>query len=102
MKFGLKETTIETIVNVIKKYSKVEKACIFGSRARGDYKHNSDIDIALFGEQLNSSINTKIFYEIDDLLLPYRIDLINFNELTVEDNIRKDILNEGVDIYARK
>lgn len=100
-KFGLEEEVLKKIVDILKKYEEVERAKIFGSRARGDYKKASDIDIALFGENLTHTINTKIFYEIDELYLPYKIDLINFNSLGTENKIRDNILNEGVDIYVK-
>ncbi len=101
MKFGLDEKVVKDIISILKKYSEVESACIFGSRARGDYKKQSDIDIALFGKNLTNTINTKIYYEIDDLYLPYKIDLINFNSLGEEDKIKDSILEEGVEIYAK-
>ena len=89
------------IVNIIKEYEEVTKAVIFGSRARGDYKKASDIDIALFGDKLNNTINTKIFYQIEDLYMPYKVDLINFNTLSDENKIKENILKEGVEIYAK-
>ena len=106
MKFGLDEKVVKDIVSILEKYSEVESAwvesaCIFGSRARGDYRKGSDIDIALFGENLTFQINTKIYFEIDDLYLPYKIDLINFNSLGEDDKIKDSILKEGVEIYAR-
>lgn len=100
-KFGLDEKVIENIINILKKYKEVESAKIFGSRARGDYRKASDIDIALFGDNLTHSINTKIFYEIDDLYLSYKIDLINFNSISPENTIRDNILKEGVEFYAK-
>lgn len=100
-KFGLKPQIIENIKNILKKYQEVERAVIFGSRARGDYRKGSDIDITLFGEKLTNSINTKIFYEIDNLYLIYNIDLINFNTLNEDDKLRQNILDEGVEIYAK-
>ena len=101
MKFGLDEKVVKDIVSILEKYSEVERACIFGSRARGDYRKGSDIDIALFGENLTFQLNTKIYFEIDDLYLPYKIDLINFNSLGEDDKIKDSILKEGVEIYAR-
>lgn len=100
-KFGLDEKTIENIVNILKKYSEVQSAVIFGSRARGDYREGSDIDIALFGDNLTHSINTKIFYETEELYLPYKIDLINFNTLSNEEKLKDNILKEGVEIYVK-
>lgn len=101
MKFGLDEKVIEDIVNILKKYKEVESAKIFGSRARGDYRKASDIDIALFGDKLTDSIHTKIFFEMDDLYLPYKIDLINFNSISPDDTIRDNIAREGVEFYAK-
>ena len=100
-KFGLEEEVVNKIVDILKKYEEVESAKIFGSRARGDYRKGSDIDIALFGNKLTHTINTKIFYKIDDLYLPYMIDLINFNSLRTDDKLRENILKEGVEIYAK-
>ena len=100
-KFGLDEKVIEEIVKVIANYAEVEKAVIFGSRARGDYREGSDIDIALFGNSLTHSINTNIFYEIDNLYIIYKVDLINFNSLEKEDKLKENILREGVEIYAK-
>ena len=101
LKFGLEEKVIEQIVDIIKEYDEVEKVKIFGSRARGDYKNQSDIDIALYGEKLTNSINTNIFYDIDKLYLPYKIDLINFNTLKNEEALRENIEREGIIIYVK-
>lgn len=101
LKFGLEEKVIDQIVDIIKKYDEVEKVKIFGSRARGDYKNQSDIDIALYGEKLTNSINTNIFYDIDKLYLPYKIDLINFNTLKNEEALRENIEREGIIIYVK-
>lgn len=57
--------------------------------------------MALYGDKLTNSINTKIFYEIDDLYLPYILDLINFNSLGIDEEIRKSIIEEGVKFYAK-
>jgi predicted nucleotidyltransferase len=99
--FGLDKKIIEDIISILKKYKEVESAKIFGSRARGDYKKASDIDIALFGENLTHTINTKIFYDIDELYFPYKIDLINFNSLSIDNKIRDNILKEGIEFYAK-
>lgn len=99
-KFGLDEKVIEEIVKVIANYAEVEKAVIFGSRVRGDYRDGSDIDIAYL-VIVNTSINTNIFYEIDNLYIVYKVDLINFNSLEKEDKLKENILREGVEIYAK-
>lgn len=75
MIFGLKIATIQAIQDVFKKYPTVEKAILYGSRAKGNYRPGSDIDLTLVGKQLNLTTLQKIENELDDLLLPYKIDL---------------------------
>lgn len=99
--FGLEENVINNIKKVFSKYSEIDKACIFGSRARGDYKQTSDIDIVLYGDDLTHTLNTKIFYDLEDLYLVYKIDLINFNSLKNDDKLKENIVNEGVEFYAK-
>ena len=99
--FGLAENVINNIKKVFSKYSEIDKACIFGSRARGDFKETSDIDIVLYGDDLTHTLNTKIFYDLEDLYLIYKIDLINFNSLKDEDKLKENIVNEGVEFYAK-
>lgn len=73
--FGLTIATIQAIQGVFKKHTEVEKAILYGSRAKGNYRPGSDIDLTLFGEQLNLTTLHKIENELDDLMLPYKMDL---------------------------
>lgn len=99
--FGLNDNIIKSFQNVFAKYPEIDKACIFGSRARGDFKKTSDIDIVLYGNNLTHTLNTKIFYDLENLYLIYKIDLINFNSLKDGDKLKENIINEGVEIYAK-
>ncbi|WP_346877370.1 MULTISPECIES: nucleotidyltransferase domain-containing protein [unclassified Clostridium] len=60
MSFGLRELDLEYIVSVIRGFDEIEKASIFGSRAKGNYKPGSDIDIAVYGENINLDILSKL------------------------------------------
>ena len=100
--FGLKETTIEKICGVFAKYPQVEKAVLYGSRAKGNYKNGSDIDLTLCGGQdLTLNVMYKIATELDDLLLPYTIDLSIFGQLTDPDFI-EHIQRVGLVFHERK
>ena len=102
MKFGLKETTIQKICGVFADYPQVEKAVIYGSRAKGNYKNGSDIDLTLYGgKDLTLNILYKILREIDDLLLPYTIDLSIFHDLSDPDFI-EHIQRVGMVFYKRE
>ena len=101
MKFGLKETTIEQICSVLAKYPQVEKAILYGSRAKGDFKNGSDIDLTLAGEEdLTLKVLYRIMDEIDDLLLPYTFDLSIFHQISDPDVI-DHIRRVGVTFYEK-
>jgi predicted nucleotidyltransferase len=93
MNFGLSNTIIEQICSVFSKHPGVEKVIIYGSRAKGNYKNGSDIDIALIGgEDLTVDVMFIIIEEIDDLFLPYTFDislLRYINDPDVLDHIKR-------------
>lgn len=74
-KFGLPPYVMERLLAVIRKYPAVRKITLYGSRAKGNYRHNSDIDIVLNAPRLSWSQFNAIEQEIDDLLLPWKVDL---------------------------
>ena len=74
-RFGLKEETIAEINSVFGKYDNIKKIILYGSRAKGNFKPGSDIDLTLFGKDLTTTDLLKIENELDDLMLPYQIDL---------------------------
>jgi uncharacterized protein len=60
MKFGLTENTIEKFNSVFEKYPEIEEVVVYGSRAKGNYREGSDIDITLKGKKLTEKIRTKV------------------------------------------
>lgn len=90
MRFGLSEKTIERICSVLASYSAVQKAYIYGSRAKGNFREGSDIDIAMSGE-IDTKLLGDIAYDLDELMLPYTIDL------SVYEKLRNDKLREHID-----
>ena len=73
--FGLPDTTIFSLQGVLEKHPEVEAAILYGSRALGTFRMNSDIDLTLLGNKLTLSQLFLIESQIDDLLLPYKVDL---------------------------
>ena len=67
-RFGLSEATIQKLCAALAHYPQVEKAVLYGSRATGTYRNGSDIDLALFGDDLNLQTLCKIMNAIDDLM----------------------------------
>jgi len=79
---GLKKTDIESITSILKKENKIESEYIFGSRAKGNYKNGSDVDIVLKGAKLDHGIINHISYLLNqETLMPYRFDVVNYNKI---------------------
>lgn len=100
MKFGLSKKIIEQIQLVLSKYPEVDKAVLYGSRAKGNFKPGSDIDLTLQGGGSSLTIKNKIENDLDDLLLPYKIDLSIFEQITDPDVI-DHIRRVGVVFYEK-
>jgi predicted nucleotidyltransferase len=87
MMYGLSEKTIKAIQGVFTKYPQIDRAILYGSRAKGNYRNGSDIDLALVGAELDLSLIFKIELELDDLMLPYKIDLAAYHQIENEELI---------------
>jgi predicted nucleotidyltransferase len=98
MKNGLNEVTVEKIRGVFARFPEIEKSVLYGSRAKGNFKTGSDIDLTLYGETLTPDLRATIAAALDDLLLPYTIDLSIFEELS-HDQLREHIERVGVVFY---
>ena len=100
MKHGLSEATVENICAVFARFPEIEKAILYGSRAKGNFKTGSDIDLTLCGDALTSDLCGTVASALDDLLLPYTIDLSVFNDLD-HAKLREHIERVGVLFYQR-
>ena len=81
MNFGLDENTINKINSVFENHSEIEEVFIYGSRAKGNFRNGSDIDITLKGKTIPSKILSRLKQEIDDLNTPYMFDISIFETL---------------------
>ena len=82
IKTGLSPEIIETLNCIFSKYPTLEQVKLYGSRAKGTYKVQSDIDLVAFGLQLDRYVIGDILAELEESEIPYRIDLQNYLELT--------------------
>jgi len=101
MKYGLPEAAVQKICAVLRRYPQVEKAILYGSRAKGNFKNGSDIDLTLRGgADLTLNVLYRIMDELDDLLLPHIIDLSIFDNIHDPDVI-EHIQRVGVTFYEK-
>lgn len=101
MKYGLSKETIIKINTVFSRFKEVEEAILYGSRAKGNFKPGSDVDLTLKGKKLKLMLLNKISLEIDDLLLPYLFDISIFHQITSTDLI-EHIERVGMIFYKKR
>ena len=98
MDTGLNIDTTSKICSIFKNFPQVEQAILYGSRAMGTFKPGSDIDITLLGQALTQDLIWKIAQALDDILLPYVIDLSLFNTLD-NTELKEHISRVGIVFY---
>ena len=80
--YGLDPDTLRNIQQVIKKITTIDTVILYGSRAKGNYHHGSDIDITLKGKTLTLSNSVyPLMDELEELYLPYTFDISIFEHI---------------------
>ena len=98
---GLTEKTIAQIAGVLAGFTDVERAILFGSRAKGTHKSGPDIDLAMIGRTLDQRTVGRIYDALDDLLLPYRFSLVIFDRNTDPD-VAAHVKRVAIPFYERE
>ncbi len=101
MNHGLTDGTVVQIHEVLAHFPEVEKAVLYGSRAKGNYKPGSDVDLTLLGAEVTSKILGQIRGELEDGLLPYTFDVSILSQITQAD-LLDHIRRAGVVFYEKK
>jgi predicted nucleotidyltransferase len=99
--FGLRQSDIDTIVLILSAYSKVKQAIQFGSRAKGNYRNGSDVDIAIKTEELSFEQLSEISVRLnEDTCLPYKFDVLIY-ETIVNAELLDHINRIGICFYKK-
>ncbi len=101
MNHGLPPAVVAAICGVLARHPEVDRAVLFGSRAKGGFKGGSDIDLTLSGNDLTPAKLAEIEDELDDLLLPYGLDLSIYERLA-PGPLRAQIDRQGQEFYCRE
>ena len=94
MRFGLPDKILQAIINELAKHQVINKAILFGSRARGDYRHNSDIDLAIYCE---GDLPPGLYNDLDEAAGIYKIDIVEMHTVTNK-KLLQNIEREGITI----
>ncbi|MBC8039849.1 MAG: nucleotidyltransferase domain-containing protein [Opitutaceae bacterium] len=97
--YGLSEDTRTQISCVLARFPEVERATLFGSRAKGSHRAGSDIDLALVGTALDWRMLGRIEDAFDVSSLPYRFSLLHHNAGT-DPEVAAHIARVGREIYV--
>ena len=78
---GLSREDVHSIQQTLRLFPRISEAILYGSRAKGNYRPGSDIDLSLIGNELSHQDLLDIELALEDLLLPYKIDLSLHHQL---------------------
>lgn len=95
---GLPAKVFIQLKDIFRQYASIKRVILYGSRALGSYRHGSDIDLCIEGSELSIADLLKIENQIDDLLLPWKVDLSLKHHID-NPNLRQHIQRVGITIY---
>ncbi len=98
--FGLQERELSELRDCLRKVPKIRRAVVFGSRAMGNYKEGSDVDLALFGEGLSFREISRVLNEMEESTFPYVLDLLIYDRID-NPKLREHIDCFGQELYRR-
>lgn len=98
-KYGLSEAHARIIRDIFEKSGKVREGILFGSRAKGNYKPGSDIDLAVKGEEIGREDLAALWSAFEDSPLPFFVDIIDYDSIR-NPELKAHIDRVGVRIYA--
>ncbi|TRX00455.1 nucleotidyltransferase domain-containing protein [Candidatus Methylobacter oryzae] len=99
-RLGLPQATLDKLNSVFRQHKGISLVLVYGSRAKGNYRPGSDIDLTIKGDVLEFAELMQIEDQIDDLFLPYTVDLSQYSQLNNSDLI-DHIDRVGMVIYDR-
>jgi predicted nucleotidyltransferase len=99
-KFGLPPTTIAIIHAIFATEPALQRAVLYGSRAKHTHRPGSDIDLTLFGEGLTETTRSRIAQQLEASPIPYYVDLSLWDQIDNE-ALRDHVNRIGQVFYER-
>lgn len=97
---GLSEAIQSKILKVFSENSSIKEVVLYGSRAKGHFKTGSDIDLTIKSDAISHETLLRLENDLDDLMLPYKIDLSLYHEIE-NPNLIDHIERVGLVFYRR-
>jgi len=99
--FGFSETVLEQLQAVFEDYVDIDAVWIYGSRARGDFREGSDVDIAIDAPKMSALVFAQLWNAIEGLPVVYTFDVVHLQKL-VNQPLLKNIGRDKQLLYRRK
>jgi predicted nucleotidyltransferase len=100
-RFGISDQVWRRICEVFEAHPQVEEVLLYGSRAKGAHRDASDIDMVLKGDELSLTDQFRLETELDDLLLPWHIELCRYHAIQ-DEAFRREIDRWGQSVYRKE
>ncbi|MFU8883985.1 MAG: nucleotidyltransferase domain-containing protein [Cyanobacteriota bacterium] len=97
---GLPQAAVGAIQQVLASHPEVDAAILYGSRALARHRPASDIDLTLIGPAISATALARIDADLDDLLLPWMIDLSAYSAIR-HPALLEHIQRAGLEFYRR-
>lgn len=98
--FGIYPKSYQEIQRIIENCVSIKEVVIYGSRAKGNYREGSDIDITILGAPTKDDIS-KLWQDLDDSFIPYKFDISIYKDLK-SDSLKEHIERVGKIFFKRK
>ena len=102
MQYGLSDNTLDILNSIFRKYPGIRQAILYGSRAKGNYRNGSDIDLTLkTGDDFTFGDLLHIAGDFDDSDMPYFVDVSIYDKLSNPD-LKAHIDRVGKVLYLQE
>jgi uncharacterized protein len=102
MQYGLKDSDLQKIVDSFERFDEITEVVLFGSRAKGNYKTGSDVDLAIKGANISHHIVAQLHDWLnDEVPLPYFFDVVQYETID-EPKLKEHIDRVGVVLFRAR
>ncbi len=95
-KFGLHESIIDHLTKISSRTANIRKLILFGSRAKGNFKYNSDIDLAI---ESTGPISSQYYLDMEDAAELYKLDLLDI--AMIKEELMLYEIGQGIILFER-
>ena len=98
-KYGISQRSFDLLLKTFKGFPEVDQVLLFGSRAKGNYRPGSDIDLAIKGKEVGPDLIFKLKSTFNERLpIPYQVDVVGYENLDHK-SLKEHINRVGIVIY---